>query len=266
MTDAGTAEASRVAGARVLVTGANRGIGASYVEVLMERGAATVYAGVRDLGSLAAAQETYGDRLVPVELDVTDAAQVDAAAQACGPLDLLVCNAGQTCKVLVLAAPDEQVFRDVMEVNFFGPLHLVRAFAPSLVATGGGLIFTLSTASSALSRSAPIYSASKSAALMMTLGLREELRDQGVSVTNVFPGFIRTDMSKDAPMPMAGPRQVAERGLDGWESKVPTVWPDHYAELVSEAVDRQSLRLLDEPKDVMNELVASFLKDPKAGS
>ena len=253
-------------GLRVLVTGANRGIGACFVDVLLERGAAVVHAGARDPRTLDGARERHGDRLRPVRLDVTDPAQVDAAVLACGAIDLLVCNAGQTCRGGVLGAPQESAFRDVMEVNFFGPLHLVRQFAPGLVETSGSLVFTLSTAATALSRSAPVYSASKAAALMMTLGLREELRDQGVTVTNVLPGFVATDMSKDAPLPMASPRQVAERALDGWATSAPTVWPDRYAELVSEALDRQSRRLLDEPRDVMNEVVAGFMADPRAGS
>ena len=131
---------------------------------------------------------------MPVRLDVTDRAQIAAAAHAHGDVDLLVCNAGITCQRPVLSDVTETALREVMEVNFFAPLSLARAFAPSLRRPGSGVIFVLSVSAVALSRSAPIYSASKAACLMLALDLREELRESGGTVTVVLPGFIDTDM------------------------------------------------------------------------
>ncbi len=253
-------------GRQVLVTGANRGIGAAFVTAALDRGAERVFAGVRDVASLAGAQQQHGHRLVPVQLDVTDPEQVDAAAGLCADVDLLVCNAGQTAMLGVLQAAEEDMFRALLEVNFFGPLHLIRQFTPGLEQHAGGIVFVLSTAAIALSRSAPIYSASKAAALMMSLGVREELRERGVSVTNVFPGYVATDMSAKMTLPMASPGQVAARSLDGWLAGVASVFPDRYAELVAHTVEEQALMLLDSPRTVMNQVVSTFRADALAGT
>ena len=150
-------------------------------------------------------------------------------------------------------------FREVLEVNFFGPLRLVRAFAPSLRRPRSGVIFVLSVSAVALSRSAPIYSASKAACLMLALGLREELREGGGTVTVVIPGFIDTGMGAAfASAPKASPVQIAERSLDGWLAGHPTVWPDPFAELVRDTVGEPFQALLDRPREIMTDLRATI--------
>jgi NAD(P)-dependent dehydrogenase (short-subunit alcohol dehydrogenase family) len=251
---------------RVLVTGANRGIGAAFVDAVLDRGAERVYAGARNLESLVGVRERYGEHLVPVQLDVTVPSQVDDAVNQCKDIDLLVCNAGQGLMCGVLDPPDESAFREVFETNFFGPLHLVRGCAPALRANSGAILFIQSTGAVALSRSSPVYSASKAASLMMALGLREQLKADGVGVTNVFPGFIATDMTAAMNTPKATPWQVAERSLDAVESGAPSVFPDRFSELVAEGVEGRSRELLDDPHAVMNAIVHAFHSDPLAGS
>lgn len=210
-------------GRRVLVTGANRGLGRSLVDVALARHAATVYAAARNPASLP--QYSDPDRVVPVRLDVTRPDHIESAAGACPDTDVLVCNAGSSCFGPVLGG-DEGAMRGAMEVNFFGPLRLVQAFGPNLRRPGAGLVFVLSVASVALSRSSPGYSASKAAALMLALSAREELAGSGAGVTVVLPGFIDTEMSKGLTMPKASPHEVAERTWAGWLRGERTVWPD----------------------------------------
>ena len=106
-----------------------------------------------------------------------------------------------------------------MEVNFFGPLGLVRAFAPHLARHRGGILFVQSLAALVISRSSPIYSASKAAAMMLAAGVRAELRPDGVTVTSTFPGFIDTDMTTGLESPESvtplGRRPIPRR-LRGW--------------------------------------------------
>src|SRR5260370_10034325 len=85
-----------LAGRKVLITGANRGVGAALVTAALSRGAATVVAGARDPASLPEFPDPA--RVVPVRLDVTDRAQVAAAAAAHPDVDLLVCNAAVPCQ------------------------------------------------------------------------------------------------------------------------------------------------------------------------
>src|SRR6476469_707564 len=107
----------------VLVTGANRGIGRALVEEALGRGAKRVYAGTRRT-------ITHADRRVtPLTLDITDAAQIRAAAESVASLDVLVNNAG-------LGLYDDLTDRATLEqhlaVNLFGPYGMTEAFLPLL--------------------------------------------------------------------------------------------------------------------------------------
>ena len=114
----------------------------------------------------------------------------------------------------------------------------------------------LSVSSVALSRSAPGYSASKAAGLMLALGVREEL--PGKQVTLALPGFVDTEMSARLMMPKADPREVADRILDGWVAGENTVWPDAFAEAVRDILGADYLRLLDRPREVMTEVQQAY--------
>ena len=246
-----------LAGRRVLVTGANRGIGAQFVESALARGAAHVVAAARDVASLPAFTDPA--RVVPVRLDVTDAEQVAAAAAAHPDVDVLVSNAGIPCFRPVLGdAGTEAAFRQALDVNCFGPLRLARAFAANLRRPGAGAVFVLSVAAVALSRSSPGYSASKAAALMLALGLREELREAGVQVTVVLPGFVDTEMSTPLTMPKADPRMVADAALDGWAVGEATVWPDPFARLVRDSIGEPLRQLLDRPREIMTAIQQTY--------
>ena len=241
-------------GRKVLVTGANRGVGAALVTAALDRHAATVVAAARDPATV---QQAPG--VVPARLDVTDRAQVAAVAAEHPDVGLLVCNAGVTLQRPLLSDVTDDALRQVMEVNFFGPLSLARAFAPALRRPGSGVIFVLSVSAVALSRSAPVYSASKAACLMLALDLREELRDSGATVTVVLPGFIDTDMGAAfASTAKATPAQIAALSLDGWLAGQHTIWPDRFAELVRDAVGEPFRALLDEPRQVMTAVHAAF--------
>jgi len=181
--------------------------------VLLERGAAKVYAAARSPDQLT--RHWNRDCLVPIRLDVTVPAEIAAAADACPGVNLVVCNAGQTCVGGVVAPPDEVVFRDAFEVNFFGPRTLTKCFAPALRRIRGRLLFVSSLSGLLISRSSPIYSATKAACLMMAAGARDELGVDGVTVTSTLPGFIDTDMTTSMAIqkgePAGGGREVARR-------------------------------------------------------
>lgn len=179
----------------VLVTGANRGIGAEFVRLLKERGAGKVYAAARDVSAI------QGAGVEPIELEVTDRSQIEAAARAAGDVQVLINNAGISTGTSLLSG-DEGSIRREMDTNFYGPMLLTRAFAPILAANGGGAILNVVSALSWFSvPGAGAYSASKAAQWVLTESARLELAAQGTHVVGVHMGLVDTDMSKglDAP-------------------------------------------------------------------
>lgn len=251
----------KLAGKTALVTGANRGIGAALVNALLARDAAKVYAGARDPASLTDAQRRHGERIVPVRLDVTSDEDRRVAAARCHDLDIFVSNAGLAPAGPVLGT-DEAVCREAFEVNVFGPLALLRLLAPALRERRGGVLFINSLTGLVVSRSSPVYGASKAAARMLALGARQELRENGVVVTTSHPGFVDTDMAERMAHPKASPEDVAERSLDGLEAEATVVFPDRLAEMVEQALLGRAAEVLHEPQRLMTELV-DRLRDPR---
>jgi NAD(P)-dependent dehydrogenase (short-subunit alcohol dehydrogenase family) len=195
-----------------LVTGANRGLGKAYCEALLAAGAAKVYAGARDPASV----EVGDPRLVPLLLDVTREDQVAAAATTCNDVTLLINNAGILLNKPMLAPDSESALRAEMEVNVFGVLRMMRAFAPVLKKNGGGAIANmLSVVSWFVSPFNATYCASKHAALAVTDGARLQLKPQGTQVVAVYAGFIDTDMAAHFNGPKTSPQLVAQQTLAG---------------------------------------------------
>ena len=216
-----------------LVTGANRGLGKAYTDALLAAGVAKVYTGARDPASVAITDS----RLVPVKLDVTQDTDVHAAATLCADVNLVINNAGIMLASPILAEGSEAALRAEMEVNVFGMLRMVRAFAPVLARNGGGAIANmLSVVSWFVFPFNATYCASKHAALALTEGMRIQLKSQGTQVVAVYAGFIETDMAAGIEREKTPPRQVAERTVDGMRNGLNNVHADERAEAVWQAV------------------------------
>lgn len=216
-----------------LVTGANRGLGKAYVEALLAAGATKVYAGARDMGSVAVAN----DRVAPVRLDVTREDQARAAAQRCSDITLLINNAGIMKSSPMLAEGSEEALREEMEVNVFGVLRMVRAFAPVLSKNGGGAIVNmLSVVSWFVNPGNATYCASKHAALAVTDAVRIQLKAQGTHVVAVHAGYIDTDMAAGVDSPKVSAQQVAARTLEGLREGRNSVHADQRSEEIWQKV------------------------------
>jgi NAD(P)-dependent dehydrogenase (short-subunit alcohol dehydrogenase family) len=236
----------KISNATVLVTGANRGIGLALVHALLDAGASRVYAAARNTDQLANAVKADPARVVPVQLDVTDAASVEAAARTVGSVDILLNNAGALYFGNLLEMPLEHVLRDI-DVNCLGTLRVVRAFAPLfLQGRDAAVVNLLSVVSLANAPGLGGYSASKAAAWSMTQAIRATLAGRGVSVHGVYPGPVDTDMAKDLPMDKTPPDAVARAIVSGIEAGEEDIFPDPMALQVAagwkqdhKAVERQ---------------------------
>jgi NAD(P)-dependent dehydrogenase (short-subunit alcohol dehydrogenase family) len=202
-----------IAGKTVLVTGANRGIGAALVAEALSRGAKHVYAGTRQ----PLAQQD--GRVPPVTLDVTDAGQIQAAAQRIDALDILVNNAGAS------------VYDDDLTDGTYG---VTQAFLPLLTASRGAVVNVLSVTAWAPIPVIPAYSISKAAAFSLSQSLRALLAGRGVTVHAVMTGPVDTDMSRDLDIPKATPESVARAIFDGVQNGDDEIFPDDMSASMAE--------------------------------
>jgi len=209
--------AMTIANRAVLVTGANRGIGHALVQEALRRGATRVHAGARQTLT------TLDDRIAPLTLDVTDAAQVQTAAENVATLDLLINNAG-------LGFHDDITNRAVLErhlaVNLFGTFGVTQAFLPLLTRSHGAIVNVLSISASAPLRDVPAYSIAKAAAFNLTQSLRALLAGRGVRVHAVVTGPVDTEMTRGLNVPKASPQSVAQAIFDGVENGAEDIFAD----------------------------------------
>jgi NAD(P)-dependent dehydrogenase (short-subunit alcohol dehydrogenase family) len=200
----------KIEGSAALVTGANRGLGKAYADALLAAGAAKVYAGARDLSPIT------DNRLIPIKLDITSSSDVAAASRRCEDVSILINNAGIMLMSPMLRDASDEALRREMEVNVYGPLAMIRAFAPILARNGGGTIANmLSIVSWFVYPFNATYCASKHAALAVSDAARIQLKSQGTHVVGVYAGLIDTEMASDYDQPKTSPQQVAERTLEG---------------------------------------------------
>jgi NAD(P)-dependent dehydrogenase (short-subunit alcohol dehydrogenase family) len=216
----------RTDGKIVLVTGANRGIGKALVEEALRRGAKRVYAATRQ--PLAHSDE----RVTPLTLDVTDAAQIQAAVDSVESLDVLINNAG-------IALYDDLTDRAALEhslaVNLFGPYGVTRAFLPVLTESRGAIVNNVSMMALAPLPLTPAYAISKAAAFNLTQSLRALLAGRGVTVHAVLTGPTDTDMTRGFDIPKASAESVARAIFAGVENGDEDIFPDPALESLAES-------------------------------
>jgi NAD(P)-dependent dehydrogenase (short-subunit alcohol dehydrogenase family) len=176
---------------------------------------------------------------IPVKLDVTNAADIQAAVAQCNDLTMLINNAGVVIGSRVLADNSLENAKAEFETNVWGPMNLSKGFAPVLAANGGGAIVNVLSAVSWMSiKEVATYAMSKSAAWSLTNALRLELARQGTLVVAVHPAFIDTDMAAGVDMPKTSPQQVVERTLDGVVAGLPEVLADDTSAFVKNSLPK----------------------------
>ena len=226
-------------GKTVLVTGANRGIGKAIVEEAFARGAAKVYAAVRKVESAGALVEQYGEKVVPLRVDLQDPDSIVEASKVATDVDVVVNNAGVLTSTSAVADDVFQSLDFEFDVNVYGLVRVAKAFAPVLKANGGGAFAQLNSVVSVKTFGQfATYSASKAASYSITQGLRESLKEQGTHVVSVHPGPIKTDMievDKDLAEVAEPPSLVAKAIFDAISNGDFHAWPDSMAKQIEGA-------------------------------
>jgi NAD(P)-dependent dehydrogenase (short-subunit alcohol dehydrogenase family) len=272
----GTNSPIPLAGRRVLITGAARGIGEGTARRLHARGARVALAGLEPELLAGVAGECGGAPWF--ECDVTDRAQVEGAVEGAverlGGLDVVIANAGVAAPLPLLGG-DPEIFERTIAVNLVGVYYTLRATAPHIAHPGG---YALAIASVAAALHAPLlgaYNASKAGVEALGNTLRIELHGAGARVGVAYFGFIDTDMVRRGketqaaglasrgrrsfiePVPLSKAIDAIERGVErrarrvtapGW---VPAVLPLRM--LLQPLIDRGAGKDLDEALRVARE-------------
>ena len=235
-----------VQGKNVVVSGANGGIGGALVAELMARGAAKVYAAARNVAAVEPLVRQFGERVVAVPLDVTDAGSVVRALDQCPDTDILINNAGVNHNMWLLGPTGMEAARAEIEVNYLGTLAMCRAFAPVLTQRQGMIVAIVSIIGLVNLPINGTYCASKAALHSLVQGVRAELAPGGVCVVGVYPGPVDTRLTAGLHMPKATPAQVAAAIVAGIVANEEEIFPDPMSQQVHDqlcadatAVERQ---------------------------
>ena len=194
------------------ITGTSKGFGRIWAEAALQRGD-NVAATARDAGTLADLVDTYGDAVLPMTLDVTDKATVDAAVgrahEHFGRLDVVVNNAGYGLFGTIEEVTEDQA-RAELETNLFGALWVTKASLPYLREQGSGHIIQVSSIGGVNAfPGLGLYHASKWALEGFTQSLRAEVEGLGIKVTLIEPTGYATDWS--------GPSSVRAEPLPAYD-------------------------------------------------
>jgi NAD(P)-dependent dehydrogenase (short-subunit alcohol dehydrogenase family) len=239
-----------IADKTVLVTGANRGIGQALVAEALSRGAKRVYAGTRQ--PLA-----HPDgRVTPLTLDVTNAAQIQEAADQVESLDILINNAGIA---LFDDLSDRAALEQHLAVNFYGTYGVTQAFLPLLTGSRGAIVNNVSTMAVAPLPLTPAYAISKAAAFNLTQSQRALLAGQGVQVHAVLTGPTDTDMTRGFDIPKASAESVARAIFDGVENGEEDIFPDPASQSLADSWRNGAVKALERQN-------AAFVAAPSAAA
>lgn len=188
-------------GKAAIITGASRGIGRATAEEFSRLGVAVTIASrsADSVRPVAEAIERAGGQAEAMACDVTRYDDVAALVGRCrerfGSLDILVNNAGLIDPITRLADSDPRAWRAIVETNYLGVYHGLRAALPIMTEQGTGVVVNISSgaATSALEGWSH-YCSSKAAVLSLTRCADKEYRDQGIRVVGMSPGTVATDM------------------------------------------------------------------------
>ena len=221
-----------------LITGANRGIGKALVDSFIEQGARKIYPAIRNLDNAVELVEVYGEKVVPVHVDLADAGSIQALAVAAPDVDVVVNNAGMLANGDLFADDFEQSFQTELEVNTLGLQRIAKAFDPILRLRNQAAFVQLNSIGSIKNFDGiTSYCASKAATYTITQALKSQWADTGIQVLSVHPGPLATNMTKQVGMydDAASPSVVANAVVQSLANGDFHLFPDPVSQYLSSA-------------------------------
>jgi NADP-dependent 3-hydroxy acid dehydrogenase YdfG len=202
----------------IIITGASSGIGRATALCLAQFKARVVLA-ARNAENLAALQQEIlqqGGQALAIQTDVTALADAEHLVQTTlaqwGKIDILIANAGQYIQGTLGTAGDLDLFQQSLAVNFYGTLHVIKSVLPAMQQAGKGQIVIINSldAKKGIVGDGP-YIAAKAALAGLGDALRQELREQGITVTSIYPGRVDTPMIKHIQVPWISSKIAPEK-------------------------------------------------------
>ncbi len=225
----------------VIVTGASAGIGLATARAVAKAGAKVVLAArsVELLKQLAdeLSREGYEALIVPTDMRQHSAVVqlIETALQHYGRIDVLINNAGQAIAGTV-ADLDLDAYRQVIELNMFGPIYAIQASVPKMRANGGGLIINISSMVSRMHiPGLGGYASTKSALNILSDTARGELAADNIRVITVYPRMTATDFGRNS----LGNRQVRQQQRANTAPGVVIDPPEYVADKILEAIQKE---------------------------
>ena len=207
---------SKLTGKTVLVTGGGSGIGLAAARLFLGEGARVAITGRNEDKLCRAAEElNVGDRLMVRAADVADMAQVESlvteVTRRFERIDILLNNAGLNIKERTFRELTPENWQLLLGANLHGAFYCMRAVLPSMRERRDGLIININSISG--KRSNPLgglgYNAAKFALRGLALGLAAEEKDNGIRVSNIYPGEVNTPILDARPSPVGEERRRA---------------------------------------------------------
>lgn len=224
-----------------IVTGASAGIGMATARELAAAGAKLVLAArsTDKLAGLASELKARGGEAITVRTDMRDPLQVQAmvreAKDRYGRVDILINNAGQAAAGLV-ADVELADFRQIIELNVYGPLLAMQAVIPVMKETGSGVIVNISSMVSKMHiPGLGAYAATKAALNLLSETARYELESDKIKVITVFPRTTATDFGKNS----IGNQGLRQRQRSQASGSVPVDPPEAVARKIVESITKE---------------------------
>jgi len=214
----------------VLITGANRGLGAALCKTILQYSPKIIHAGYR-----AARGDFENPRISWRQLDIQDEASVAAVAASIGELDVLINNAGILMPTAADPAEERANLEAMMDLHLHSPLKLIDAVLPMLQASSQPMIVNMiSMAAFASVPGCEGYCTSKAALHAATQGLR--LKHPNIQCVGVYPGPTATDMTAGSTAPLANAMESAATIVTGLCEGKTAIFPDEAALAVESVV------------------------------
>ena len=225
----------------VIVTGASAGIGLATARAAALAGAKVVLAArsIDQLTQLSEELQREGHAALVIPTDMRQPAEVtrliEAAVQHYGRIDVLINNAGQAIAGTV-ADLDLDAYRQVIELNMFGPIYAIQASVPKMRAQGGGIIVNISSMVSKMHiPGLGGYASTKTALNMLSDTARGELASDNIRVITVYPRMTATDFGRNS----LGNRQVRQQQRANAAPGVVVDTPEYVAGKILEAIQKE---------------------------